>query len=188
MLIYLQAYIGFYFSIRSGNWSLRTSRLKKLNELFFAYARDKYEVLSIHTLADTYTYSDEVFKQFMDGQWTVSVKGRPYHNLALDEAHECIINRKLKQITTRPSYFRMVELADFMAYLDQVVSGLDLHVFKYHKHSNQIKNSTCMRANLIYNFIKVKKLFCVSTGNRTLIFLLIPLLSSLQLIYKIFYK
>ena len=51
-------------------------------------------------------------------------------------------------------------------YLDQVVSGLDLHVFKYHKHS--VKNSTCMRANLIYNFIKTKKLFCVSTGNRTL--------------------
>ena len=61
----------------------------------------------------------------------------------------------------------MVELADFMAYLDQVVSGLDLHVFKYHKHSNQIKNSTCMRANLIYDFIKTKKV-CVSTGNRTL--------------------
>ena len=73
MFIYLQAYIGFYFSIRSGNRSLRTSCLKKLNELFFAYARDKYEVLGIHTLADAYTYPDEVLKQFMDGQWTVLV-------------------------------------------------------------------------------------------------------------------
>ena len=104
---------------------LRTSCLKKLNELFFAYARDKYEVLGIHTVVDIYTYPDEVLQQFKDGQWTVSVKGRPYHNIALDEAHECIINRKLKQITTRPSYFRMVELADFMAYLDSVTSGLD---------------------------------------------------------------
>ena len=111
---------------------LRTSCLKKLNELFFVYARDKYEVLSIHTLADTYTYPDEVLKLFKDGQWTMSVKGRPYHNLALDEAHECIINRKLKQITTRPSHFRMVELANFMANLDSVVSSLDLHVFKHH--------------------------------------------------------
>ena len=91
MLIYLQAYVGFYFSIRSGNWSLCTSCLKKLNKLFFAYARDNYEVLSIHTLADTYTYSDEVLKLFQDGQWTMSVKGRPYHNLAFDEAHECIM-------------------------------------------------------------------------------------------------
>ena len=39
----------------------------------------------------------------------------PFHSLALDEAHESIVNRKLKQITTRPSHFRMVELADFMA-------------------------------------------------------------------------
>ena len=63
------------------------------------HACDKYEVLGIRTLADTYTYPDEVLKLFQDGQWTMSVKGRPYHNLALDEAHECIINRKLKQIT-----------------------------------------------------------------------------------------
>ena len=167
MLIYLQAYVGFYFSIRSGNWLLRTSCLKKLNELFFAYSRDKYEVLGIHTLADTYTYPDEVLKQFQKGQWTVSAKGRPYHNLALDEAHECIINRKLKQITTRPSYFRMVELSDFMSYLDSVVSGLDSHVFKYYRPSNQVKNSTCIRANLIYDFIKTKGVFC-STGNKTL--------------------
>ena len=119
---------------------------KKAQWTFFVYARNKYEVLS-----SWYTYPDEILKQFKDGQSTVTVKGRPNHNLALDEAHECIINRKLEQnlITTRPSYFRMVKLADFMAYLDQVVSGLDLHVFKYHKHSNQIKNSSCMRANLI---------------------------------------
>ena len=52
------------------------------------------------------------------------MKDRAFHNLPLDEAHESIINHKLKQITTRPRHFRMVELADFMAYLDFVVSGL----------------------------------------------------------------
>ena len=62
-----------------------------------------------------------------------SYKGRPYHSLALDEAQECIVNRKLKQITTRPSHFRMVEMADFMAYLDSVVTGLDTHEFKLQK-------------------------------------------------------
>ena len=164
----IQAYVGFYFSVRSGNWSLRTSCLKKINELFFAYARDKYEVLGIHSLVDTYTYPDEVLKQFKDGQWTVSAKGRPYHNLALDEAHECIINRKLKQITRRPSYFRMVELADFMAYLDSIMSGLDSHVFKFYKPNNQKKNSTCIRANLLYDFIKMKELFSTKAGNRPL--------------------
>ena len=54
-------------------------------------------------------------------------------SLALDEAKECIVNRKLKQITTRPSHFRMVDMADFMAYLDRVVTGLDSHIFKLQK-------------------------------------------------------
>ena len=104
-------------------------------ELFFAYSRDKYEVVSINALSDGYTYPAEMIEQFKKGQWTVNVKGRPFHSLAPDEAHECIINRKLKQITTRPSHFRMVELSDFMAYLDSVTSGLDSHVFKHHKLS-----------------------------------------------------
>ena len=64
-----------------------------------------------------------------NGQWTVSYKGRPHHSLALDEAQKCIVNRKLNQITTRPSHLRMVEMADFMVYLDTVVAGLDSHVF-----------------------------------------------------------
>ena len=80
--------------------------------------------------------------------------------MALDKAHECIINRKLKQITTRPLYFGMVGLADFVAYLDSVVSSLDLHVFKYYKHSDPTKNSTCMRANLVIRTL------CTSSGNR----------------------
>jgi hypothetical protein len=41
--------------------------------------------------------------------------------------------QEIKQITTRPSHFRMVGMADFMAYLDRVVTGLDSHVFKLQK-------------------------------------------------------
>ena len=68
-------------------------------ELFFAYSRDKYEVLSINALSDSYTYPKEIVDIFKRGQWTVSVKGRPFHNLALDEAYECIIinSNKLPQ-------------------------------------------------------------------------------------------
>ena len=58
-----------------------------------------------------------MLKYFKNGEWTISVKGRPFHNIALDEAHESIVNRKLKQITSRPSHFRMVKLADFMSYV-----------------------------------------------------------------------
>ena len=49
LLIYLHAYIGFYFAIRSGNnyWLLRNSCLKVLTKLFL---RTLDEVLSINAL------------------------------------------------------------------------------------------------------------------------------------------
>ena len=160
MLVYLHAYVGFYFSIRSGNWSLRNSCLKILNELFFAYSRDKFEVLTINALSDVYTYPGSIIEYFQDGQWTVSIKGRPYHSVALDEAQECVINRKLKQITTRASHFRMVDLADFMAYLDVVVTGLDVQLFKHHKqHEQTDKGNISARANILYTLLQTKRLF-----------------------------
>ena len=103
---------------------------------------------------------------FKNGEWTLSYKGRPYHSLALDEAQECIVNRKLKQITTRPSHFRMVEMADFMAYLDTVVTGLDAHVFKLQKGKVVNKRKCCTRRNLISDLLNDKncmiKGYCVT--------------------------
>ena len=97
ILLYCQE-IGHYLMFENSYWAF-----------FFSYSRDKYEVLSISALNDSYTYPQEIPELLKNGQWTVSVKARSFHNLALDEAHECIVNRKLKQITTKPSHFRMVD-------------------------------------------------------------------------------
>ena len=56
------------FAIRSGNWLLRNSCLKVLSVLFFAYSRDKYEVLSVNALADSYTYPKQVLENFKNGE------------------------------------------------------------------------------------------------------------------------
>ena len=159
MLIYLHAYVGFYFAVRSGNWFLRNSCLKVISELYFAYSRNKYEVLSMSAIANSYTYPIEVIHHFTHGQWTVSVKGRPFHNLALDEAHESIINRRLKSITTRPSHFRMVELADFMAYLDTMMSGFEEYVFKWNKSKQYEKNDVGARSKILFELISNVNLF-----------------------------
>ena len=168
MLLYMHAYIGFYFAVRSGNWGLRNSCLKVITEMYFAYGRDKYEVLSVTALADSFTYPPDVLDYFMQGEFTVSVKGRPYHNLAFDEAHECIINRKLKQITTRPSCFRMVELAGFMAYLETVLSGVDSYVFKYHTDREYEKKSSTSRTRLVHAMIRKLNLFSTPHIHRSL--------------------
>ena len=146
---YIHAYIGLYLAVRSGNWELRNSSLKLLAEMFFAYSRDKYEVLVVNSLADSITYPKEIIDHFLNGEWTVSVKGKPFHNQAMDEAHETIINRKLKQITTRPSHFRMVNLADFMAYLDSVCTGLYAFIPKRRKQKDSDHQGLLTRAKSI---------------------------------------
>lgn len=88
---------------------------------------------------------------------------RPYHNIAIDEAHECIINLRLKTITARPSQFRTVELANFMAYLDIVVAGFEKFLFCERKvKSGQIKRFTCQRTQKIYEIIHSSPLFIFS--------------------------
>ena len=66
----------------------------------------------------------------MDGEWTVSFKGLPFSNLAVDEAHESVFNRRMKAFTSRPSAFRTVELADFMSYLDTILVGFECYVLQ----------------------------------------------------------
>ena len=87
---------------------------------------------------DTLTLLDTLIHTFVNGDWTVSVKGRPFHYLAQDKAHESIINLRLKTITSRPSHFRTVfELSNFMSYLDTIVRGFKLLVYR-HKQTEMV--------------------------------------------------
>ena len=156
-LIYLHTYVGYFFAIRSGNWMLRNSCLKLVTPLFFAFSHNKYEQLSTSAILDTYTFPKEIIDRFKNGEWTVSCTGKPFHNLALDEAHETEINLNLKQLTSRPSTFKTVKLADFMAYLTPVVEG-----FRKLSNKNRVSRSTrfiCQRSTILETPIQKATLF-----------------------------
>ena len=113
---------------------------------------------------DTLTLPNNLIKKFLRGEWTVSAKGRPFHNLALDEAHESIINLRLKTITSRPSHFRTVELSNFMSYLDKVVRGFESLVYRYKQTEpvQQRKRFICQRTTRMINLVKDVPLFTIS--------------------------
>ena len=79
LLTILNAYMGLYFSIRSGNFMLRNACVKQIAPIFFAYSRDKYEELTLTNLQDYMTFPQELLDELMEGKWTVSLKGNPYH-------------------------------------------------------------------------------------------------------------
>ena len=90
-----------------------------------------------------------ILSKFMDGEWTVSFKGLPFSNLAVDEAHESVFNRRMKAFTSHPSAFRTVELADFMSYLDTILVGFECYVLqnnstpKQHYITKRMYHSVC---------------------------------------------
>ena len=87
----LNTYMGYFIAIRSGNWLLRNACLRSILPLLCAYNHNMYEELSTMAIMDTLTLPDNVLQRFLNGGWTVSVKGRPYHNIAFDEAQESIV-------------------------------------------------------------------------------------------------
>ena len=126
MLWYLNAYVAYSCAIRFAIWPLRISSLKIITQLLLAYSHNKYyEYMSMTTIYNSLTCHE--LHQFYNGEWTCSIHGKSYHNLAI-KAHECISNNRVKNIISRPSYFRTVELADFIAYADKVVSGLQKYL------------------------------------------------------------
>ena len=130
IMSFLNTYIGYYFTVRSGNWLLWNSCLPALLPLIFAYNHNKYEELCTTAIMDTLTLPSHLSKKFLDGGWTVSAKGWPFHNLALDEVHESVISLRLKTITSRLSHFRTVELSIFMSYLDKVVRDFESLIYR----------------------------------------------------------
>ena len=169
-LLMLNTYIGYYIAIRSGNWLLRNACLRDTLPLLFAYNHNKYEELSTMAIMDTLTLPNNVLQRFLNGGWTVSVKGQPYHNIAFDEAHESVINLRLKTITSRPLHFRTVELSNFMSYLDRIVSGFEGLLFR-NKQQESVqyrRRYVCQRTTKMITMLKDVVLFNVSKMKKPL--------------------
>ena len=170
ILPFLSGYVGYFVAIRSGNWVMRNCTIPVLTPLFFSYNHYKYEELATQAVIDSLTLPSDILSNFLRGGWTVSSKGKPHHNLALDEAHESIINLRLKTITSRPSHFRTVELANFMSYLDGVVRGVEGNMYA-HREQEPVqyrKRYACQRAARIEGELQEVDLYAVSKEERQL--------------------
>ena len=84
-LRYLNAYIGYYLAIRSGNFVLRNACLSVLTELFFSYSHDRYEELACQTINDVIKYHIHIYEAFVNGEWVICKEGKKFHSVALDK-------------------------------------------------------------------------------------------------------
>jgi hypothetical protein len=83
--------------VRASNWDLRMFALKIMAPLFTAFDQSYYSKIIPHHLAEYQLFPDHIKKNLA---FTVSVSGKGGYSVALDEAHEMLINRDMKAAIT----------------------------------------------------------------------------------------
>ena len=98
-----QAYVGLYIAIRGGMWTLRMASLKKMCPLFTAFDRLNYMKILRQHFAEVSSLPDVVRECFSKGGFVCNIRGTKMHAVALDEAHEMLVNKDIKTYVVRPS-------------------------------------------------------------------------------------
>ena len=85
------AYVQLYLAIRSGDWSLM---IRVSAPLFFAFDQVVYMYMELipHHLAAHGEYPKEILACFEKGGFAVQLTGESWSNVALDKAHEMLVN------------------------------------------------------------------------------------------------
>ena len=85
--------------------SPQNGRYEGNDSLFFAADRYTYLKLIPQHLADCLTFSSQVQQCFQAGRFVASITGRDWQSVAVDEAHEILLNKHCKRaiVRVRPS-------------------------------------------------------------------------------------
>ena len=172
------AYIGLFLAIRSGNWNLRTASMKKIAPIFTAFDHQTYQkTISTH-IVDILEMPSTILAMFQQGALVVSIKGKPWHSVAIDECHEMMINRSCKSAVVRPTRDHINRVAQFITYSSKAIENLKTQLFPQNEkeESNQSILSSYSKDKAFNNnvtaqmkLMREKGLFEVRTTNRGLI-------------------
>ena len=97
--------------------------------IFTAFDHQTYRKLIAQHLGDVHTLPDEVLNIFQKGGFVVSLRGHPWHSVALDEAHEMKINKKCKTSIVRPSKDYISRVAGYIPYHAKCMENLKEQLF-----------------------------------------------------------
>lgn len=123
------AYVGLFLAIRSGDWDLRTASIKQMAPTFTAFDHPNYLRLISKHLADMLMMPQSILAMFQQGAFVVSIKGRAWHSVGIDEAHEMLINKSCKLSIVRPSPDHINRIVKYLPYRTQALDNLYEHPF-----------------------------------------------------------
>ena len=123
------AYLGLYLAIRSGDWDLRMACVKMMAPIFSAFDHTTYQNLIARNLADILSLPQPVLNAFKMGGFVVSVTGRAWYSVAIDEAHEMCINKDCKTSIVRPSPDYISRVASYIPLRTKCLQSFRYQIF-----------------------------------------------------------
>ena len=125
----VMAYVSFFLAMRSGDWTLRLYSLKQMVPVFTAFDHLTYQKLISDHLADVQQLPESIRAMFNQGAHVVSLTGRPFHSVGIDEAHEVKINRDCKSSITNPNPDRINRMTKYITYRSTMLQNLKKQLF-----------------------------------------------------------
>ena len=125
----ISAYLGLFLGIRSGDWNLRTACVKLMAPVFTAFDHANYRRLISKHLADILTMPQSVITMLKQGACVVSITGRTWHSMAIDEGHEMLINKACKMSKIRPSPDCINRIARYLPCLTKALENFSNFLF-----------------------------------------------------------
>ncbi len=80
-------------------------------------------------MADIVTMPSSVITMFQQGAFVINISGRPWHSVAVDEAHEMLVNKDCKTSIVRPSPDYINRVAQYIPYRAKCIQNMKLQLF-----------------------------------------------------------
>ena len=128
-------YISLFIAIRSENWHLRMASVKAMAADFTAFDHPIYQKLISQHIVDVLNMPADLVKYFENGGFVLSISGNVLHSVALDESHEMLINKHVKQAIVRPSKDYINRITRYIPFRVKSMENFKAQVFSKQVHS-----------------------------------------------------
>ena len=106
--------------------------------VFTAFDHNTYQKLISQHIEDIATMPTSIITMFRQGAFVVSISGRPWHSVGIDEAHEMLINKDCKTSIIHPIPDYISRVAQHLPYRSKAIKNLQSELFPATQKTNNI--------------------------------------------------
>lgn len=118
-------YVSLFLAIRHRRFTLRTAAIKSLAPIYHALDRQCYLKWVPHHLASLHEFPASILTYFEKGAFAVNISGRVGCCVALDEAHEMLINKEVKMAMNSCKLESLSRMVHYLSYRSKVLAKVD---------------------------------------------------------------